>query len=122
MTEFFKGEVPLMSAPDFQPAPAPGSVWQHRNGNIYYVVSVTNLLDVERYPKTVVYQGANGRLWSRPADDWHRSFTPIGVSKNLLLENLLLENLLLVENLLLENSRLTQQFNDIITDLPNAKG
>jgi hypothetical protein len=54
-----------------------GSVWTHRNGNIYQVLMITNLPDEERYPKTVVYQNlANQTLWSRRFDDWLRSFTP----------------------------------------------
>lgn len=56
----------------------PGSQWTHRNGNRYTVVATANehSTDPERYPITVVYLGTNGRLWSRRADDWHRSMTP----------------------------------------------
>jgi hypothetical protein len=56
-------------------APSPGQRWRHRNGNTYTVLLVANLLDEERYPKTVVYIGGNGRVWARRADDWHRSMT-----------------------------------------------
>jgi hypothetical protein len=51
----------------------PGSLWVHRNGNHYTVICITNKPDEPRYPKTVVYIGSNGQLWSRPASDWHRS-------------------------------------------------
>jgi hypothetical protein len=56
--------------------PTEGSLWKHRNGNLYRVECITNLPDEERYPKTVVYRNENnGTLWSRRFDDWHRSFT-----------------------------------------------
>lgn len=61
--------------------PIPGTLWRHRNGNIYEVVHVVNLPDDERYPKTVVYRNVSNRtMWARRFDDWHRSFTHIGVS------------------------------------------
>ena len=56
--------------------PEIGSRWQHRNGNVYTVLHIANLADEERYPKTSVYQGPNGMVWTRRADDWHRSMTP----------------------------------------------
>lgn len=55
--------------------PAVGSRWQHRNGNFYTVLRIANEPDEERYPKTVVYQGDNKRVWARRASDWHRSMT-----------------------------------------------
>lgn len=57
------------------PEIAPGSVWQHRNGASYEVVCITNLPNEERYPMTVVYKSVskNENIWSRRADDWHRS-------------------------------------------------
>ncbi len=60
--------------------PTPGSVWRHRNGNIYTVLHIANEPDDERYPRTVVYQGTNGRIWARRADDWHRSMTSVDLS------------------------------------------
>lgn len=59
-----------------EPVVSTGQVWQHRNGNQYKVLMVVNLLDEERYPKTVVYENLkNGSQWSRPHSDWRRSFT-----------------------------------------------
>ena len=60
------------------PLPAQGSVWAHSNGNRYTVLMIANLdsQDEVRYPKTVVYQGENGKVWSRAASDWGRSMTP----------------------------------------------
>lgn len=56
--------------------PIEGTLWKHRNGNLYCIVAVANLPDEERYPKTVVYKNVkNGTVWARRYDDWHRSFT-----------------------------------------------
>lgn len=57
--------------------PEPGTCWRHYNGHTYVVMHIANTLDDERYPLTVVYQGANGLVWTRRADDWHRSMTEI---------------------------------------------
>ena len=56
----------------------PGSRWRHRNGNAYTVLMLANEHTdrPEKYPVTVVYQGDNGRVWSRPLSDWRRSMTP----------------------------------------------
>lgn len=52
-----------------------GSLWRHRNGNLYMVLHIANLPNEERYPKSVVYRGADGNVWVRRYDDWHRSMT-----------------------------------------------
>lgn len=52
------------------------SMWQHRNGIIYEVVCIANdASPSQSYPVMVVYKGANGNVWTRRADDWHRSMT-----------------------------------------------
>jgi len=51
--------------------------WKHHNGNIYTICFFTNLPDDVHYPLTVIYQGENGNMWSRPWNDWHRSMTKI---------------------------------------------
>ena len=58
--------------------PRPRSVWQHRDGDIYKVVMLANEAteQPDRYPVTVVYRGKDGKVWSRPLSDWHRSMTP----------------------------------------------
>lgn len=58
-------------------APARWSEWQHRNGQHYVVLMVTNESDrQDEYPATVVYMGVhNGARWSRKLCDWHRSMT-----------------------------------------------
>lgn len=58
--------------------PTIGSRWKHHNGNLYTVLLLTNSESTrpEEYPITVVYQGANGLIWSRPLSNWYRSFIP----------------------------------------------
>lgn len=54
------------------------SEWIHTNGNKYIVLCIANE-HTERpnqYPVTVVYQGENLKIWSRPLTEWHRSMTP----------------------------------------------
>ena len=55
------------------------SRWQHTNGNTYRVTAITNAHATiqQKYPVTVVYEGKNGNVWSRPFSDWHRSMTEI---------------------------------------------
>lgn len=61
---------------DAKDIPRADSVWRHRNGNQYYVLCVANIYSERpEYPLTVVYVGANGRIWSRPFAEWHRSMT-----------------------------------------------
>lgn len=55
-----------------------GSVWVHTNGNVYEVLMITNKgsENPTRYPVTVVYKNRLvGTIWSRPLDEWARSFT-----------------------------------------------
>ena len=52
-----------------------GKQYQHKNGNIYTVIMVTNTSNLsEKHPIDVVYIGWNGAIWSRPLSDWDRSF------------------------------------------------
>ena len=55
----------------------PLSRWTHSNGNIYAVVLIANehSENQDKYPTTVVYRDYNGKTWSRPLSDWHRSMT-----------------------------------------------
>jgi NTP pyrophosphatase (non-canonical NTP hydrolase) len=57
------------------------SRWQHTSGTIYEVLFLTNRHDNPRSPRTVIYRGPNGNIWSRRADDWHRSMSPIVLSQ-----------------------------------------
>ena len=59
--------------------PASGSSWvHHTSGGVYTVLFLANVDTKypDKYPATVVYVGANGKLWTRPVSDWHRSFIP----------------------------------------------
>lgn len=60
---------------DLPNLPDHGSRWQHYNGAKYTVLTCTNEPNDERYPTMIVYQGDNGKIWSRRVDDWHRSMT-----------------------------------------------
>lgn len=54
-----------------------GSRWIHHNGNEYTVTLLANMdSDKPEYPPTVIYQGDNGKVWSRPLTEWHRSMKP----------------------------------------------
>lgn len=59
--------------------PGLGTRWVHTNGNVYTVFLITNLKSdrPEKFPVTVVYEGQNGNVWSRPLSQWHRSFTQV---------------------------------------------
>jgi hypothetical protein len=53
------------------------TLWSHTNGNVYTTLLHANMdsEDWSRYPPTIVYKGENGKVWTRPARDWHRSMT-----------------------------------------------
>lgn len=66
--------------PDPGPPPptvTPWSVWQHTSGRLYTVLHIANLGNTERYPLTIVYQDRSGDVYTRRADDWHRSMTAL---------------------------------------------
>lgn len=56
-----------------------GSVWEHTNGKRYTVIGMANVGGGKAYEPHVVYQGENGKLWTRPASDWARSMKPKGI-------------------------------------------
>lgn len=58
--------------------PRIGSVWKHRNGNVYSVVLYTNVETgrEDKYPHTIVYRNVhNGKHYSRKLSGWHRSMS-----------------------------------------------
>jgi hypothetical protein len=56
--------------------PKIGSIWLHKNGNIYTVIAIANSASqFSTYPPTVVYIGGNGNVWARALDSWHRSMS-----------------------------------------------
>jgi hypothetical protein len=62
------------------PRPEVGSLWRHKNGNLYVVEDITNQ-ESERqgeYPTTVVYRNVlNGKPYSRALWRWPLSMTPV---------------------------------------------
>lgn len=62
-------------------APELNSHWQHYNGKQYRVISIANEHcppgHRHKYPVTVVYTNAKGKVFTRPLHDWHRSMTPL---------------------------------------------
>lgn len=59
--------------------PPVGSLWKHKNGNIYRVKGITNIPPREGHEVGVLYQNVrdNIKWWHRDLKDWHRSFTYI---------------------------------------------
>lgn len=58
--------------------PKIGSLWGHRNGNLYRVIMYTNRQPDRQddYPTTIVYVNLNNQEpYSRKLTDWHRSMT-----------------------------------------------
>jgi len=56
----------------------PGSLWTHDSGSEYEIMFLANLQYSVKYPLHVVYKNAGTgtaepRIWTRRADDWHRS-------------------------------------------------
>lgn len=43
------------------------SRWTHHSGRTYTVIMITNRWSTKsEYPITIVYEGTNGRVWSKP--------------------------------------------------------
>lgn len=53
-----------------------GFVCRHHSGNVYTILHIANsIAKDEKFPETVVYQGANGNIWCRPLADFEKKFT-----------------------------------------------
>lgn len=52
--------------------PAPQERYRHHTGREYTVIALANAdtSDPEKYPVTVVYQGDNGKVWTKLLDDF----------------------------------------------------
>jgi hypothetical protein len=51
----------------------------HRKSGASYKVLLLTNESAERtddFPVTVVYQGADGKVWSRPLSEWHGAMAP----------------------------------------------
>lgn len=55
----------------------PGVVCKQHSGRVYTVLHIANTYsgDETKFPTTVVYQGANGNIWTRPLDQFIGKFT-----------------------------------------------
>jgi hypothetical protein len=60
---------------DPPPPPEQQSTWRHTSGRYYTVLHIANVPDDEQYPLTVVYHDMANEVWTRRANDWHRSMT-----------------------------------------------
>lgn len=73
-------ELDLIEFTQAEPAvPAPGSPWTHRKSGASYKVLLLTNESADRtddFPVTVVYQGADGKVWSRPLAEWHGAMMP----------------------------------------------
>jgi hypothetical protein len=62
-----------------------GMVIRHHSGRVYSVLHIANThgKDLSRFPATVVYRGANGHVWARPAAEFDGKFTVLFDGTNL---------------------------------------
>lgn len=62
--------------------PSQNQVWAHKNGNRYHPIMLANMATSDpngQFKPTVVYESMlDGKIWSRPLADWHRSFKFLG--------------------------------------------
>lgn len=60
--------------------PEIGSNWVHKRGNEYEVLAIANVhaKDERRedYPLLVIYQGLDGKIWSRGVISWNKTMSP----------------------------------------------
>lgn len=55
---------------------APGCVCRHHSGRVYTIIAIANEAHPsEKFPISVVYQGANGEIWTRPLAQFVEKFT-----------------------------------------------
>jgi hypothetical protein len=59
--------------------PRAGEDWQHHKGGVYTVLLLTSEPGedkADKFPRSVVYQGEDGRVWTRTLESWYESFKP----------------------------------------------
>lgn len=96
--------------------PKVGSIWKHKNGNVYKVLMICNEEALperrDEYPITIVYSGENNKIWSRTLEHWEGSFEPLSDNIIAYLESevkrLKLHNKLLESSLRQTNDRLKE--------------
>jgi len=53
-----------------------GTVCRHHSGRVYTVLEIANTEhSSEKFPKMVVYMGANGNIWTRKESEFSKKFT-----------------------------------------------
>lgn len=58
--------------------PKPGEVYRHINGNFYEVMFLANTHSQhEDYPVTVIYRGANLKIWAKPLSNFNLKMTKV---------------------------------------------
>lgn len=59
-----------------QNRPEEGSLWQHRNGEFYWVMFIANESGNTLYPEAVVFRSDyDDKIWTLSLSDWHRFMT-----------------------------------------------
>jgi len=60
--------------------PKVGYRYQHENGNEYTVLLIANThAESDDYPVTIVYQGDNGKAWSKTLDNFNQKMKKVGL-------------------------------------------
>lgn len=55
-----------------------GHRYQHLNGNVYDVIAIANIDSGKpQYPLSVVYQGPNGKVWTKTMENFNSKMTRI---------------------------------------------
>lgn len=57
----------------------PGQIYKHENGNFFTVLYISNICleTQDKFPITIVYQGTDGRIWTKAYKNWSNKFTLI---------------------------------------------
>lgn len=62
--------------------PKAGEIYIHHNGIIYQVLYIANEESTnESYPETVVYQGNNGKVWTKPLNNFLEKMSKLNIKQ-----------------------------------------
>jgi hypothetical protein len=64
----------------YDDTPKEDTQWQHRKGGIYTVLLLTSEPGedkADKFPRSVVYKGEDGRVWTCTLESWYSSFKPL---------------------------------------------
>lgn len=63
----------------------PGIILQHHSGRIYTVIHLANNSDSnihkDIHPPSVIFQGTNGNIWSRPLSEFDGKYTVLHINE-----------------------------------------